>query len=363
MREHFEVPDLYFLSHSVGCLPKVSQGALRDKIFGPWRTGETWSRWMDEVETFRSGMARLLRVKTAYICPQVNVSSALTKILFSLPKPEGRDVILLSKQDFPTIGFVGKQAEKLGYRLQFVDGNPSDFQRWDDALDTGVAFVLITHALSNSSHVLPVGEICDTAWRVGAVSVVDVAQSLGAIPVDLPLWTPDFVIGTGVKFLCFGPGACFLYAAEHMLKKCRPLDVGWFSHENPFEMKIENFRYASDAMRFFGGTPSPSPLVLGNSALQLWEKIGLEAAQARIQSHLHALHDALPDGVAVSPKEAFLRGATLVVKNSYGERIQTGLVEAGVNFDQRNHGFRFSAHGYTSDTDIKKLADVLRTGV
>ena len=358
MREHFHVPEDYFLSHSVGCLPKGSPEALQEHFFGPWMSGENWALWMEELETFRAGIAGLLNVKAVSICPQTNVSSALTKILMSILKPEGRDVILLSKMDFPTIGFVAKQAERLGYRLQFIDGDPSDFELWDDALDTRVAFVLVTHALSNTSHILPVGEICDAAWRVGAVSIVDVAQSLGAVPVNLPLWTPDFVIGSGVKFLCAGPGACFLYAAEHMLPKCRPMDVGWFSHENPFEMDIEQFRYAPDAMRFFGGTPSPAPIILANSALGVWDKIGLKATEDRIQEHLSVLHASLPEGAAVSPIEIGKRGATLVLSSSFGDKIREDLMSANIKFDQRQQGYRFSVHGYTSDAEIEKLTRI-----
>ena len=51
MREYFHVPDNYFLSHSVGCLPKVSPGTLQTGLFGPWMSGENWALWMEELET------------------------------------------------------------------------------------------------------------------------------------------------------------------------------------------------------------------------------------------------------------------------------------------------------------------------
>ena len=358
MREHFHVPDNYFLSHSVGCLPKVSPGTLQTGLFGPWMSGENWALWMEELETFRAGLAHFLGVTASTICPQVNVSSALTKILFSLPKQDERDIILLSKMDFPTIGFVAKQVEHLGYQLHFIDGDPSDYQLWDEAITDQVAFVLVTHALSNTSHILPVDEICIKAKAVGAVSIVDVAQSLGAVPVNVARWDVDFLIGTGVKFLCFGPGACFLYASDAVLSKCRPLDVGWFSHENPFEMDIETFRYAADAMRFFGGTPSPAPYVLANAALNLWKKIGGVNAHDQIQNHLSVLHKNLPDSAVVSPVEKGKRGATLVLNTPYGDRISDDLMFANIKFDRRKQGYRFSVHGYTSTADIENLAGI-----
>ena len=37
------------------------------------------------------------------------------------------------------------------------------------------------------------------------------------------------------------------------------MDVGWFSHAQPFEFDIHNFEYAEGAARFSGGTPSIAP--------------------------------------------------------------------------------------------------------
>lgn len=359
MHEHFHVPKSYFLSHSVGCLPKASPVGLADGLFGPWISGENWAVWMEELDAFRASLARLLSVKSAMICPQVNISSALTKILFSLPKQAGQDIILLSERDFPTIGFVAKQAEALGYHLAFIEGDPTDLDRWNDAIHDKVAVILATHALSNTSQILPVGEICALARNVGALSIVDIAQSFGAVPVDLPGWKPDFVLGTGVKFMCFGPGACFLYAADHLIPKCEPLDVGWFSHENPFEMDIRNFRYATDAMRFFGGTPSPAPYMLANTAMAVWKEVGLGAAQHQIQEHLDSLHQALAEDLIVSPKDKSARGATFVLSKKRGDEVNDELIEAKIKFDRRQQGYRFSLHGYTPAKDVQRLAEIL----
>ena len=117
MRDLFHVPDNYFLNHSVGCMPRGAKTALDDGFFAAWTSGTNWDDWMGVLDEFRAGLAGLLGVNATSICPQSNISSALTKILYSLP--EGRKkTILLSPQDFPTIGFVFKQAERMGFRLR-----------------------------------------------------------------------------------------------------------------------------------------------------------------------------------------------------------------------------------------------------
>jgi len=360
MREHFHVPDNYFLTHSVGCLPRSAETALTDGFFAPWKTGTNWDEWMPMLDSFRGGLAELLRVKTAAICPQTNVSSALTKILYSLPEPRSdKKTILLSKEDFPTIGFVFKQAERMGFTLKFVEGAPADIGNWERAIDASVAVVHITHALSNISHLLPVSEICALARQYEAVSIVDMAQSFGVVPISLTKWNADFAIGTGVKFLGFGPGACFLYAAPHILPDCQPLDVGWFSHENPFEMDIERFRYAKDAMRFFGGTPSPAPFVLGLNAIQLWQDIGLKTVHAQINAKLTALCKALPHELMVSPVTSGLRGGTLVIAPPNRDSLRQAITANNLLCDERPQGFRFSVHGYTSGAELETLTDII----
>lgn len=358
MREHFHVPAHYFLSHSVGCAPKRVEAALNEGFHAPWRDGRNWADWMTPLDEFRRGIGGLINAPAANVCPQVNISSALTKIIHSVPCDPARPTLLLSAQDFPTIGFVLSQAERAGYKLRYLEGDPARLETWQAALDETVAFAHITHALSNTSHLLPVREISAAARAVGARSIVDVAQSLVVSPVDVTDWQVDFLTGTSVKFLCGGPGGGFLYASDAMLCACEPIDVGWFSHTEPFEMDIHDFRYAEDAMRFYGGTPSPAPLVMANAALSIWAEIGIENVHERVQSHLTALVTAVPETARVSPSNR-TRAATLVINPPNRDTFRRAADEAGLFCDERTAGFRFSVHGYTSDAEIDHLARFL----
>ena len=308
-------------------------------------------------------MATILGADTSEICPQINISSALTKILYSLPKPASKNVILLSAQDFPTIGFVFEQAQRMGYQLRFVENAPQKIENWVAVIDDDVAVVHATHALSNTSHLLPIKQICTLAKTYGAVSIIDVAQSTGIVPTDVKAWGCDFAIGTGVKFLCFGPGACFLYASKARLKDCEPIDVGWFSHENPFEMDIHHFKYAQDALRFFGGTPSPAPFIMANSALSLWEDIGFQAVHVTLQSHLDRVVEHIPEDLLISPRAATQRGGTVVINPQDRTRLRKSFVQHDIFYDERKEGFRCSVHGYTSEEDIERLITLLKAAL
>ena len=361
MQNDFHVPDRYFLSHSVGCQLKSTPGFVQKAFFEPWQKagGNAWPAWLDILNDYRAELAKYLGVTQSDICPQTNVSSGLTKALYSLPKRPGRTTIILSPNDFPTIGFALKQAERTGYKLRFVKGDITDIQNWHDAMDDSVQLVHITHAISNTSQLLPVGTICKLAKENEIFSVVDIAQSVGVVPINLPRWDSDFAIGTGVKFLCGGPGACFLYVNPKIITQCRPVDVGWFSHENPFEMDIHDFRYAPDALRFFGGTPSPSPFAAALNSLRYWQKPGNDKVFSQTQTYLDTLSGAVPDSALISPRDATHRGGTFVVAPQNRAPLRSALAASDIQHDERAEGFRFSVHGYTPKEDIDLLQNIL----
>ena len=179
-RALFEVPDgAYFLSHSVGCLPVAAERALRTAGLEPWRNrGQAWPRWIEGIESFIDAIASLLAVPVHTVCPQVNLSSALAKILYSIPARPGRCKLLLSEDDFPSLGFVMAQAQRSGYELECLPRglDLSDLAVWDEVLSGDVQLALITHVQSNNGVRLPIDAIARFCREREIFSVLDLAQ-------------------------------------------------------------------------------------------------------------------------------------------------------------------------------------------
>lgn len=356
-RGHFVRPDgHYLLSHSIGCLPVGTAARIERCYLDPWahEGTDTWRHWFDEIERFRSHLARLLHAEPQQFSPQSNVSSALTKIIHGLPARAGRDTIVLSERDFPTIGFVASQARRAGYRLRYISGEADlgDAAVWRAAIGVDTRIVCVTHVLSNTGERLPVETIAALAREHDAVSIIDVAQSAGCVPIDLDAWRADFVIGSCVKWLCGGAGAGFLWGSPAALAACEPVDVGWFSHADPFEMDIRAFRYAADARRFWGGTPSIAPFVVANAGLETLHGIGFDVVAATNSRLVDLLLDNIPPACVRSPTAPGLRGGTVVVASSDDAKLATALRAARVHFDQRADGIRLSPHVYNDEADI-----------
>ncbi|WP_374353462.1 aminotransferase class V-fold PLP-dependent enzyme [Chitinimonas sp.] len=359
---------IYLLNHSVGRPLRTVQADLAERFLTPWAdaAGDPWGAWMGELQAFNQALATLLHGDAALFCPQTNLSSALGKVLSALPKRAGAQKILLSEHDFPSLGFVAEQAKRLGYELAWLprEADHTDPQAWADAMAPDVQWLLITQVQSNTGVQVPVAEIVAEAAQRDILTVVDVAQSVGILPIDLGEWNASFVIGSCVKWLCGGPGAGFLWVNPHLLGQCQPADVGWFSHENPFEFDIHHFAYHPSALRFWGGTPSVLPYVLASHSINYLSRHGI----AQVRAHNLALTQRLIDGCApahiVSPHGAAQRSGTVIAH--FGERqdaVIAALRAAQIRFDVRGLGLRLSPHLYNSVDDIDTLLGAIRSAL
>ena len=312
-RKSFHLPDKhYLLSHSVGAQPKGFDAAFGEHYGALWREkgAALWDHWLATIDRFTEGLAPLIGADAKDICPQPNVSSALTKILFGLPERPGRKKIVLTEDDFPTIGFVLSQAQRAGYELEFLPGGTqlADPDAWAPAFEEDVQLVLATHVFSNHNTLSPVAEITKRARAKGVFSIIDAAQSAGGVPIDLAAWAPDFCIGTSLKYLCGGTGAAFLWASPEVALQSAPMDVGWFSHENPFEFDIRNFTYANGAKRFLGGTPSVAPFAGAIAGQKILAAHGLDNAYTHNQSLMTRLFANVPIDAVKSMSQQGRRG-------------------------------------------------------
>ncbi len=353
----------YLLSHSVGLRPIAAEARLTAAFLEPWSRGDgaVWDFWLAAIGRWRAALGGLLGAAADELCPQTNVSSALTKVVFSLPPRAGRRKVVATEDDFPTIGFVLEQAQRAGYELVLLPGGArlADPDAWARAFADDVQLVHATHVFSNTSLVAPIREIIARAREAGAFSVIDVAQSAGCVPIDLGALRPDFAIGTSVKYLCGGPGACFLYADAETAKACAPADVGWFSHEDPFEFDIRCFRYAPGALRFWGGTPSVAPFALAGAGLDAIAEAGVARIRAHHERLIRRLIERFGAKAFLSETRGGFHGASAVIKAAPSGRASAALAAARVHHDRRMGGIRVSAHLYTTEADMDALAEAI----
>lgn len=360
-RDRYIVPagGPYLLSHSVGCLPRAAHEAIKRDFLDPWANegGGAWTAWLDDIDRFRNAVGRLIGADASAVCPRDSVTSALFTILAGLRPDGGRNVLLVSAQAFPSIGFAMGALGRLGFQLRLIDAasDPADPETWRGAITDEVAAIVFMHVHSNSGVASPVAAIAALAREQGAWSIVDVAQSAGILPIDVAAWGADAVIGSCVKWLGGGPGTGFLWVAPDRTAAIEPIDVGWFSHAEPFAFDIADFRYADDARRFWGGTPSIAPFVLATCGIENTLAIGVEQLFA-LNRRLIGIAES--EAGATWPMEG--HGGTLCLQTDDADVAWQALEEIGCRMDRRGSIIRLSFHAVHDDGEARAVGRALQ---
>lgn len=353
----------YLLNHSMGARAKVADENL-DHGIGLWEQqgANAWPKWFDLLSEFRSALALMLGAHSDNICPQVGVTAGFSKILHSLKLKSTNTSIAMLRQDFPSMGFAARKAMQGCWNIDWVE-EPS-LDAWEAALKRRPTVALITHILYGNGQLQDVSKIITLCKLNDVFSIVDVAQSAGILPISLKYWDADAVVGSCVKWLCGGPGAGFLWINPNVTSYLEPSDVGWFSHENPFEFDIEHFEYAQHARRFMGGTPNVWPYYFALAGIKTLDKIGVNICLLHNKQWVNrCIKEAYDRGIRpISPRDAEERGGTLCLNVSNDpESVTKQLAEQAVYVDYRpGYGIRLSPHVYTAIPDSWEWLDLLK---
>jgi cysteine desulfurase/selenocysteine lyase len=190
---------------------------------------------------------------------------------------------------------------------------------WDGQLDLPAAGELINErtklvALVHQSNVLgtvnPVREIADRAHAEGALVLVDAAQSVPHMPVDVAELGADFLGFTGHK-LCGPTGIGVLWGRRELLDEMPPFLGGGEMIETVW---MERSTYAPPPHKFEAGTMPIAQAVGLGAAMDYLNEIGLDAVHAHEQQLLARALPALAgiEGVRImGPATPANRGAAI----------------------------------------------------
>ncbi|MDO9370181.1 MAG: aminotransferase class V-fold PLP-dependent enzyme [Sphingopyxis sp.] len=362
-RFHLPPDAVYLKSHSVGCQPRAAEALLRARLLAPWReTGEAWPHWLEAIDEWRAALAGLIGVEARDLCAATNVSAALSRYLSALGQATPRRTILLAPSAFPTIGYIASGLAAAGWTTRYLPeaADVRDPANWAAALGSDVALVIAMHVSSNSGALTDIAAISAAAKAAGARCIADCAQSVGVVPVAPATWGIDAVLGTSVKWLCGGPGAGWLWVAPHDRTALDPMERGWWSHANPFEMDIRDFRYAPDARRWWGGTPDVAPFILSTAGIDEITAIGINAVRAHNWALQAMLRNALETKTPQWRWPTGEIGGTLCIDTGTDQpRVAEVLAQHKIRADFRGTILRLSFHAYNGIADVERTADAL----
>jgi cysteine desulfurase/selenocysteine lyase len=210
------------------------------------------------------------------------------------------DVILLTEMEHHS-NLVPWQviAERTGARVKYVPvlgANAEgglDLAALDSLLTPQVRIFAFTHVSNTLGVINPVAELCRRARAVGALTLVDAAQSIGHEPVDVRAIGCDFLAFSGHKMA--GPtGIGVLYGRRSLLDSMPPWQTGGGMIS---QVEFSGSRWKPSPERFEAGTPNVADAIALRTAMDYLDVIG----RPEISLHDHALAEAAYTALAEIP--------------------------------------------------------------
>ncbi len=350
----------YLVSNSLGAMPRRVPGRLAEyaEAWGEWGV-RAWAKgWWEMPVRVGDEIAPLIGAGQGQVAMLPNVSIAQAAVVSALDYTAPRDTIVMTSLDFPSVRYVVEQlAARFGAKVVVVpsdDGLTIDTGRLLEAIDERTRLVAISHVLFRSAFIMDVDAVCRRAHEVGALVSLDAFHSVGVVPVDVRRSGVDFLCGGVLKWLCGGPGGCFLYARPGAGDGVAPALTGWQAHARPFAFEPE-MEFAAGSMRWLNGTPGIPALYAAAEGPRIVRQAGIDAIRRksmRQTARLIELADAR--GFAVhAPRDPARRGGTVAFDVPHGYEVSQGLLARDIIVDYRpGAGIRVAPHFYTSDEEL-----------
>jgi kynureninase len=359
----------YLVSNSLGAMPRGVAARLAEyadqwaeRGVRAWAGADGW--WQMPISVGNE-IAPLIGAADGEVAMLPNVTIAQTAVLSSLDYTPPRDTIVMTDLDFPSVRYVyDRLAARLGARIVVVpteDGVGIDTERLLKAIDERTRLVAISHVLFRSAYIMDVDVVCRHAHAMGALVSLDSFHAVGVIPVDVKAMHVDFLTAGVLKWLCGGPGGCFLYASPEVRDRLTPAFTGWQAHTQPFAFDPE-MDYASGMWRWLNGTPVIPALFAAIEGPRIVRRAGIDRIREksmRQTTRLIELADARGYRVT-APRDPSRRGGTVAfdVPHAYG--VSQALLADGVIIDYRpNAGIRIAPHFYTSDDELERAVSMI----
>lgn len=314
--------------------------------------------WFEDLDALRTSLARWMNAAADEIAFVTNASSALALVMSGIDWQAG-DEILTLEDEFPNQLYAAQSINQ-------VRGVQCRWEQLEQHVTPRTRIVLLS-TVNYSSGLRPHLEPTLKRLRERDVPVyLDATHSIGALAFDCRATEPDFLAVDAYKWMISPNGAGFLYVRSDARKWLRPNAIGWRSDcdwRNVDSLHHGAPRFVDAAEKYEGGMlPFPS-LYAMQASLQLMEKIGKEAIEARVleladllKQELHRLGaecdpvsgDYLPSQI-VSVRFAS-REASLIARK---------LAERNIIVAARKGYLRISPHFYNNEDDVSVLIGAL----
>src|SRR6185369_12947253 len=276
LRSHFPIlqEKTYLYNCSQGALSDAVEGGMREYAQS-WRTSsDPWAEWVGAYEALRAAFARFINAEREEVAIVTSASAGINPIANALCF-DGRNKVVMSEYEFPTMGHIWLAQRPRGAEVQFLAGvdNTVPAEAYERAIDERTRIVPLTHVSFVNGFRSNVAAVTRIAHANGALVFLDGYQDCGTRTIDVHALDVDFFVTGTLKYLLGPPGLAFLYVRRELIESLNPTVTSWMSQRDVFAFRTKHLEPAPSARRFETGTPAIPNIFLARAALEFLNRV------------------------------------------------------------------------------------------
>lgn len=369
-RDRFAIPDGV---HYLNCayMAPLARNVSEAMVAGARLKEQPWNfragDFFNVAEDFRSRAAKLVGVDVDCIAIVPSASYGLAVAAGNIPVSAGQQIVTLADQ-FPSNVYVWQELAKRNGGEVVAVRRPSQ-DCWTgsvlDAIRPDTAIVALSNNHWADGRIVDLVTVGAKCREAGAALVLDLTQSLGAMPIDFAAVQPDFAVAACYKWLMgpYGIGMMYVAPKHH---GGQPIEHNWINRAGSEDFaRLVDYRedFQPGARRFDMGEKSNPPLLMGASAAL---EFLLEFGVNEIANTLGAATQTIADeaaGLGLSSAPIGTRAPHFLALQFPGhvpEGLTDRLAAAQVHVSLRGTSLRVTPHLYNTAEDTAALIATLR---
>lgn len=316
----------------------------------------------------REAFARLVNAGPDEIALTHHTTDGMNIVTHGLAWQPGDEVVTTTAEHEAGLLPLYVLRQRHGVVLKMIDLSPGDIvAQFAEAISPRTRLLVFSHVTWNTGLRLPLAEVVDMAHRHQVLTLVDGAQSAGAIPLDLPASGVDFYALPGQKWLCGPEGVGALYIRQDRLSLVSPTFAGYSTLEEVTMYDFAGYFVPAKSARRYEVATVYRPGIQAMLANLAWlaETIGWEWIHARIRTlaeYAHNALSALPGVSVITPPRPQAGLITFNLEGYDPARVMTRLAGEGIilRFLRSPYALRISTGFYNTEADIDRLMAALQ---
>jgi len=348
------------LSHDV--LDAMGQ-AVRRKA-QPWTF--TPADFFSVCERFRDLASRLIDTSSENLAIVPSVSYALATAAQNLSLRPGQEIVCLADQ-FPSNVYAWRKLAQQ-HQGRVVSAQRDAGDDWTaavlDAIGPDTSIVAVPHCHWADGRVVDLVAVGEACRAHGAALVLDLTQSLGAMPIDFAKVQPDFAVAACYKWMMGPYGIGVMYVAPRH-QSGTPIEQNWINRlgAQDFSRLVDyQDEYQTGARRFDMGEKSNPPLLEGACAgFEFLLEFGVDGIAVALADKTAKIAEAAGQ-IGLGSAPIGIRAPHFLSLDLPKDRITDlaeRLAEDAIYVSVRGQSLRVTPHLYNNDDDADALLEAM----